>query len=198
MLAFPRAHAHRVAGVCQRTDTVPVCLQDGKDFGIGELVWGKIKGFSWWPALVVSYRVTSKRQAISGMRWVQWFGDGKFSEVSPTARVAGRGRSARPGRETRPRVPPAAWKRVGGQSAPGWDAADPDYCGRCPSLRGGCRPQEAESPMPAVLGAQTLAGWMSATLGTFGPAPAAGLRTGARWPAEGIGVPLSGANLSPA
>ncbi|XP_034630021.1 DNA (cytosine-5)-methyltransferase 3B-like [Trachemys scripta elegans] len=30
----------------------------------------------------VSYRVTSKCQAISGMRWVQWFGDGKFSEVS--------------------------------------------------------------------------------------------------------------------
>uniref|UniRef100_A0A8C8S8D7 DNA (cytosine-5-)-methyltransferase n=1 Tax=Pelusios castaneus TaxID=367368 RepID=A0A8C8S8D7_9SAUR len=56
--------------------------QDGKDFGIGELVWGKIKGFSWWPAIVVSYRVTAKRQAISGMRWVQWFGDGKFSEVS--------------------------------------------------------------------------------------------------------------------
>ncbi|XP_067410062.1 DNA (cytosine-5)-methyltransferase 3B isoform X2 [Emydura macquarii macquarii] len=56
--------------------------QDGKDFGIGELVWGKIKGFSWWPAVIVSYRVTSKRQAISGMRWVQWFGDGKFSEVS--------------------------------------------------------------------------------------------------------------------
>ncbi|NXF11180.1 DNM3B methyltransferase, partial [Smithornis capensis] len=28
--------------------------QDGKEFGIGELVWGKIKGFSWWPAIVVS------------------------------------------------------------------------------------------------------------------------------------------------
>ncbi|XP_034644251.1 DNA (cytosine-5)-methyltransferase 3B-like [Trachemys scripta elegans] len=56
--------------------------QDGKDFGIGELMWGKIKGFSWWPAIIISYRVTSKRQAISGMHWVQWFGDGKFSEVS--------------------------------------------------------------------------------------------------------------------
>uniref|UniRef100_A0A8C6Z863 PWWP domain-containing protein n=1 Tax=Nothoprocta perdicaria TaxID=30464 RepID=A0A8C6Z863_NOTPE len=61
---------------------IPLALQDGKDFGIGELVWGKIKGFSWWPAIVVSYRATSKRQAVSGMRWVQWFGDGKFSEVS--------------------------------------------------------------------------------------------------------------------
>uniref|UniRef100_A0A8C3SZJ9 DNA (cytosine-5-)-methyltransferase n=1 Tax=Chelydra serpentina TaxID=8475 RepID=A0A8C3SZJ9_CHESE len=67
--------ASRVAGEV-------VEYQDGKDFGIGELVWGKIKGFSWWPAIIVSYRVTSKRQAISGMRWVQWFGDGKFSEVS--------------------------------------------------------------------------------------------------------------------
>lgn len=57
-------------------------MQDGKEFGIGELVWGKIKGFSWWPAIVVSYRATAKRQAVSGMRWVQWFGDGKFSEVS--------------------------------------------------------------------------------------------------------------------
>lgn len=61
---------------------VILCFQDGKEFGIGELVWGKIKGFSWWPAIVVSYRATSKRQAVSGMRWVQWFGDGKFSEVS--------------------------------------------------------------------------------------------------------------------
>ncbi|OBS74413.1 hypothetical protein A6R68_15048 [Neotoma lepida] len=55
---------------------------DDKEFGIGDLVWGKIKGFSWWPAMVVSWKATSKRQAMPGMRWVQWFGDGKFSEVS--------------------------------------------------------------------------------------------------------------------
>ncbi|KGL76681.1 DNA (cytosine-5)-methyltransferase 3B, partial [Tinamus guttatus] len=67
---------------CSRLTCVLLALQDGKEFGIGELVWGKIKGFSWWPAIVVSYRATSKRQAVSGMRWVQWFGDGKFSEVS--------------------------------------------------------------------------------------------------------------------
>ncbi|XP_058535601.1 DNA (cytosine-5)-methyltransferase 3B isoform X3 [Ochotona princeps] len=62
--------------------------QDGKEFGIGDLVWGKIKGFSWWPAMVVSWKSTSKRQAMSGMRWVQWFGDGKFSEVSADKLVA--------------------------------------------------------------------------------------------------------------
>lgn len=55
---------------------------DNKGFGIGELVWGKIKGFSWWPGMVVTWRATGKRQATHGMRWLQWFGDGKFSEVS--------------------------------------------------------------------------------------------------------------------
>ncbi|XP_040602456.1 DNA (cytosine-5)-methyltransferase 3B isoform X2 [Mesocricetus auratus] len=62
--------------------------QDDKEFGIGDLVWGKIKGFSWWPAMVVSWKATSKRQAMPGMRWVQWFGDGKFSEVSADKLVA--------------------------------------------------------------------------------------------------------------
>uniref|UniRef100_A0AAQ4QBI5 DNA (cytosine-5-)-methyltransferase n=1 Tax=Gasterosteus aculeatus aculeatus TaxID=481459 RepID=A0AAQ4QBI5_GASAC len=56
--------------------------KDSKGFGIGELVWGKIKGFSWWPGMVVTWRATGKRQASNGMRWLQWFGDGKFSEVS--------------------------------------------------------------------------------------------------------------------
>uniref|UniRef100_A0A8C3YFK6 DNA (cytosine-5)-methyltransferase 3B n=1 Tax=Catagonus wagneri TaxID=51154 RepID=A0A8C3YFK6_9CETA len=62
--------------------------QDGKEFGIGDLVWGKIKGFSWWPAMVVSWKATSKRQAMAGMRWVQWFGDGKFSEIPADKLVA--------------------------------------------------------------------------------------------------------------
>ncbi|XP_046895452.1 DNA (cytosine-5)-methyltransferase 3B isoform X1 [Hypomesus transpacificus] len=56
--------------------------KDNKGFGVGELVWGKIKGFSWWPGMVVTWRATGKRRATHGMRWLQWFGDGKFSEVS--------------------------------------------------------------------------------------------------------------------
>uniref|UniRef100_A0A673FTL5 DNA (cytosine-5-)-methyltransferase n=1 Tax=Sinocyclocheilus rhinocerous TaxID=307959 RepID=A0A673FTL5_9TELE len=65
------------------TDTVSQPeYKDNKGFGIGELVWGKIKGFSWWPGMVVTWRATGKRQASHGMRWLQWFGDGKFSEVS--------------------------------------------------------------------------------------------------------------------
>ncbi|KAK7128672.1 hypothetical protein R3I94_017038 [Phoxinus phoxinus] len=68
------------------TSTTDIARQpeykDNKGFGIGELVWGKIKGFSWWPGMVVPWRATGKRQASHGMRWLQWFGDGKFSEVS--------------------------------------------------------------------------------------------------------------------
>ncbi|XP_010767917.1 DNA (cytosine-5)-methyltransferase 3B-like, partial [Notothenia coriiceps] len=60
----------------------PSIFQDNKGFGLGDLVWGKIKGFSWWPGIVVTWRATGKRQASHGMRWLQWFGDGKFSEVS--------------------------------------------------------------------------------------------------------------------
>uniref|UniRef100_A0A8C9TR67 DNA (cytosine-5-)-methyltransferase n=1 Tax=Scleropages formosus TaxID=113540 RepID=A0A8C9TR67_SCLFO len=38
-------------------------------------------GFSWWPGVVVTWRATGRRRATHGMRWLRWFGDGKFSEV---------------------------------------------------------------------------------------------------------------------
>lgn len=53
-------------------------------------MWGKIKGFSWWPGIVVTWRATGKRQATHGMRWLQWFGDGKFSEVRRENKKTGR------------------------------------------------------------------------------------------------------------
>lgn len=56
-------------------------LQDGKGFLTGELVWGKIKGFSWWPGMVVPWKT---KCAPVGMRRVEWFGDGMFSEVRST------------------------------------------------------------------------------------------------------------------
>lgn len=56
--------------------------QDGRGFGIGELVWGKLRGFSWWPGRIVSWWMTGRSRAAEGTRWVMWFGDGKFSVVS--------------------------------------------------------------------------------------------------------------------
>ncbi|RXN23285.1 DNA (cytosine-5-)-methyltransferase 3 duplicate a isoform X1 [Labeo rohita] len=51
---------------------------DGKGYAIGELVWGKVKGFSWWPGLVVAWK---GRTLPVSMRRVEWFGDGMFSEM---------------------------------------------------------------------------------------------------------------------
>uniref|UniRef100_A0A672L7P5 DNA (cytosine-5-)-methyltransferase n=1 Tax=Sinocyclocheilus grahami TaxID=75366 RepID=A0A672L7P5_SINGR len=47
-------------------------------YAIGELVWGKVKGFSWWPGLVVVWK---GRVLPVSMRRVEWFGDGMFSEI---------------------------------------------------------------------------------------------------------------------
>ncbi|XP_023682297.1 DNA (cytosine-5)-methyltransferase 3A isoform X1 [Paramormyrops kingsleyae] len=61
-------------------DTEPE-YEDGRGFGIGELVWGKLRGFSWWPGYIVSWVATGRSRAAEGTRWVKWFGDGKFSVV---------------------------------------------------------------------------------------------------------------------
>ncbi|XP_051578531.1 DNA (cytosine-5)-methyltransferase 3A-like isoform X5 [Myxocyprinus asiaticus] len=55
--------------------------EDGRGFGIGEFVWGKLRGFSWWPGRIVSWLMTGRSRAAEGTRWVMWFGDGKFSVV---------------------------------------------------------------------------------------------------------------------
>ncbi|KAK0142653.1 DNA (cytosine-5)-methyltransferase 3A [Merluccius polli] len=52
--------------------------QDGKGFLAGELVWGKLKGFSMWPGMVVPSKTKS---TAPGLRYVEWFGDGMFSEI---------------------------------------------------------------------------------------------------------------------
>ncbi|CAL8329611.1 unnamed protein product [Merluccius merluccius] len=51
---------------------------DGKGFLAGELVWGKLKEFSMWPGMVVPSKTKS---APPGLRCVEWFGDGMFSEI---------------------------------------------------------------------------------------------------------------------
>ncbi|MGH0142326.1 UNVERIFIED_CONTAM: hypothetical protein FKN15_039939 [Acipenser sinensis] len=48
-------------------------LQDDRGFGIGELIWGKLRGFSWWPGRIVSWWMTGRSRAAEGTRWVMWF-----------------------------------------------------------------------------------------------------------------------------
>nr|XP_061802999.1 DNA (cytosine-5)-methyltransferase 3C-like [Nerophis lumbriciformis] len=53
--------------------------QDGNGFLSGELVWGGVKGFPWWPGLVIPWKTKYSPQ---GIRRVEWFGDGTFSKIS--------------------------------------------------------------------------------------------------------------------
>ncbi|XP_056284769.1 DNA (cytosine-5)-methyltransferase 3A-like isoform X3 [Pseudoliparis swirei] len=55
--------------------------QDDRGFGIGVLVFGKLRGFSWWPGRIVSWLMSGRSRAADGTRWVMWFGDAKFSVV---------------------------------------------------------------------------------------------------------------------
>ncbi|KAG2461827.1 DNM3B methyltransferase, partial [Polypterus senegalus] len=59
-------------------DKIPLSPVDGKGFKIGELVFGKVKGFSRWPGIVVGW---PNKQIPKGMRRVEWYGDGMFSEI---------------------------------------------------------------------------------------------------------------------
>uniref|UniRef100_A0AAY4EC65 DNA (cytosine-5-)-methyltransferase n=1 Tax=Denticeps clupeoides TaxID=299321 RepID=A0AAY4EC65_9TELE len=61
-----------------QSPTAPKMYQDGRGFMKGELVWGKVKSFSWWPGLVVEWK---GRFSATAMRRVEWFGDGMFSVV---------------------------------------------------------------------------------------------------------------------
>ncbi|XP_052441734.1 DNA (cytosine-5-)-methyltransferase 3 alpha a isoform X8 [Carassius gibelio] len=67
--------------VMTRSSEMDLEYEDGRGFGIGELVWGKLRGFSWWPGRIVSWWMASRSRAAEGTRWVMWFGDGKFSVV---------------------------------------------------------------------------------------------------------------------
>ena len=45
------------------------------------MVFGKLKGYDWWPGLVITYREAMQRPALENCYWVRWFGDHKVSEV---------------------------------------------------------------------------------------------------------------------
>lgn len=53
-----------------------------RSFCQGELVWGKIQGFSTWPGIIVPYR---KEREIPEKRMVEWYGQRMSSQVSVQA-----------------------------------------------------------------------------------------------------------------
>uniref|UniRef100_A0A8C8MKZ0 DNA (cytosine-5-)-methyltransferase n=1 Tax=Oncorhynchus tshawytscha TaxID=74940 RepID=A0A8C8MKZ0_ONCTS len=62
-------HIHSLKDHCQTIDE--------KGYNVGDLVWGRIGGFSLWPGTVQPWK---GRQAAKSIRKVEWFGDGMLSE----------------------------------------------------------------------------------------------------------------------
>ena len=53
------------------------------DYPISTLVWGKLKGFDWWPGRISSHVEIGGSEALAnGTLWVKWFGENQVSEVS--------------------------------------------------------------------------------------------------------------------
>ena len=57
-------------------------MLQGNSFEVGDLIFGKLKGFDWWPGQVITHRLARQRPALSSCQWINWFGDNKVSEVS--------------------------------------------------------------------------------------------------------------------
>ncbi|KAK7793634.1 hypothetical protein R5R35_004863 [Gryllus longicercus] len=55
---------------------------EDKSFEPGTLVWAKLTGFPWWPALIVNHTACGMEISEEGKVWVFWFGDYLLSQVS--------------------------------------------------------------------------------------------------------------------
>ncbi|XP_065883900.1 DNA (cytosine-5)-methyltransferase 3C-like isoform X3 [Dysidea avara] len=54
-----------------------------EDYPISTLVWGKLKGFDWWPGRISSHvEIGGMEPQDSGTLWVKWFGENQVSEMS--------------------------------------------------------------------------------------------------------------------
>ncbi|XP_064643443.1 uncharacterized protein LOC135497594 [Lineus longissimus] len=55
-----------------------------RNFNVGDLVWGQIRGFPSWPGkLVDQTAVRGGHKAEDGKMWVKWFGDHTITQVEP-------------------------------------------------------------------------------------------------------------------
>eukprot|EP00117_Sycon_ciliatum_P037437 scpid40457/ scgid28007/ DNA (cytosine-5)-methyltransferase 3A len=64
-------------------DVTPVAANERPDIdlGIGDFVWGKMRGFDWWPGSIVSAGRANQVSTTPGHTWVCWFGDNQFSQI---------------------------------------------------------------------------------------------------------------------
>uniref|UniRef100_H3A761 PWWP domain containing 2B n=2 Tax=Latimeria chalumnae TaxID=7897 RepID=H3A761_LATCH len=67
------------------TKTVTECVtEEGRTISVGDIVWGKIHGFPWWPARILSISISQKENGIPSWQEakVSWFGSPTTSLLS--------------------------------------------------------------------------------------------------------------------
>ncbi len=67
-----------------QTRNVTKCItDDGREICIGDIVWGKIHGFPWWPGKIISIAVSQRDKGviITQMAHVSWFGSSTMSHM---------------------------------------------------------------------------------------------------------------------
>ena len=63
------------------TDVFALVFLIQEQFPAGQLIWGKLKGFDWWPGIVVHLNNLTQTDNQFDEVWVKWYGDNKFSKV---------------------------------------------------------------------------------------------------------------------
>ncbi|XP_033633447.1 PWWP domain-containing protein 2A-like [Asterias rubens] len=62
------------------------CLKDGREMCIGDIVWGKITGFPWWPGRIVEIVVSRRENGtlLSQLAQITWFASTTISHMPLT------------------------------------------------------------------------------------------------------------------
>lgn len=67
------------------TTSVSTCsISDGRNLTVEDIVWGKVKGFPWWPGRVMAINISQKDNSvvIRQVAQVAWFGSSTMSHIA--------------------------------------------------------------------------------------------------------------------
>ncbi|XP_070580695.1 uncharacterized protein [Ptychodera flava] len=73
--------AKRKVGTDREKSKAPIVVELDPEFRFGQLVWGKLRGYPWWPGRVIAPPNAECKEAGVNQKWVNWYGDSKISLV---------------------------------------------------------------------------------------------------------------------